>query len=257
MTAKQLHAFVKCYNWDEGDEPMHDVARHLKCDLGTALMIYWVAEPTYWFVKYATRKEVPRKERPGFDFLLEIEDRVASGFYKSHRIKFDPGDLDGDDRTQLQPGDKWKRRVPKAMYGPHYSGPKPRPKPISIKRIKTMNSQELHHYVMTTLWDQEGAHIQAVLNSSQCDRGTALLVYWHSAPFAFANYGSTTEVDDVSKPAYMFITKLERRLVTGHYKRNKIRFNPQNDRGTDWTRDNYHLPKNRNIPRELFDPNID
>lgn len=85
-TPEKLHEFATHYNWDEGFEIPKWIINNPLCDKGTALMMYWHADPQY-FRQYAVREEVPSTgwKLQHYDLLREIEEKYLSGFYK-HQI---------------------------------------------------------------------------------------------------------------------------------------------------------------------------
>lgn len=91
MDARKLHAFANRYNWDEGIWAMDMVARHPKCALGTALLVYWLAKP-HWYLQWKTAKA--SDDPTAFEMLRFIEQRVKRGGYEHAGIAFDPRDED-------------------------------------------------------------------------------------------------------------------------------------------------------------------
>jgi hypothetical protein len=116
MTSAQLHLYAEYFNWDDDCKPMFTVIWQPKCDLGTALMIYWKADP-HFYCAYATRSEADEWMREVYDLLTEIEQKVEDGFYKRRRIAFDPRNDNGDDWTiDTDPKTEKKVEIPECMY---------------------------------------------------------------------------------------------------------------------------------------------
>jgi hypothetical protein len=55
--AEELHQFVHHYNWDGGIRALQRTLKHPACDRGTALMMFWLSEPTYAYERYASIDE--------------------------------------------------------------------------------------------------------------------------------------------------------------------------------------------------------
>ncbi len=94
-----LHEEVLDYNWDDGAERMLEIARDPTCDLGTAMQIYWNAQPVF-YKQFASRGDVESYNLASFDLVAEIEKKVAAGFYKSGLVFYDPREdqvIDDDD----------------------------------------------------------------------------------------------------------------------------------------------------------------
>ncbi len=113
---EELHVFASAYNWDGGVDDLQRVVRHPRCDLGTALLVYWRGQPGY-YLQYPNRDAVPDHEREVYDLLREIEGRVAAGAYRTAAQPFDPADDMGDDsRPKPQRVKRYGRDLPGAMY---------------------------------------------------------------------------------------------------------------------------------------------
>jgi Domain of unknown function (DUF4274) len=96
-SAEELHAFAQCFNWDFGSSEMRWVVNHPKCDLGTAIMIYWNASPLFYFKKYSNRSDLA-KGKPdymsevdhfqNYDLIKLIEEKINKGEFRSQKIRF-------------------------------------------------------------------------------------------------------------------------------------------------------------------------
>jgi hypothetical protein len=88
-TSRELHGFAQSYNWDGGTDAMVEIIRHPLCDRGTALMIYWLAQPE-------DVKEMPGKSpelvRDAYDLIVEIEKRIQSNGFARQTIGYVPLD---------------------------------------------------------------------------------------------------------------------------------------------------------------------
>jgi hypothetical protein len=116
----QLHLFASYWNWDNGTlDPLRRVIRDPRCDRGTALIVYWEADPVSLYEQAATKDDLEPTyvdERELFEFLVEIEERVADGFYTHHIIGiplFDPDDPEEDPR--LRKNVPLKKQIPSVM----------------------------------------------------------------------------------------------------------------------------------------------
>jgi Domain of unknown function (DUF4274) len=113
---EELHLFVGLINWDGGTKELTRVIQHPLCDLGTALMVYWLGQPGF-DLQYASRDSVPQHRQEVYDLLREIEQRVAKGLYKSATQTFDPADVRGHDlRPKAERIKRYGRDLPAAMY---------------------------------------------------------------------------------------------------------------------------------------------
>jgi len=99
-------------------EKLREIIRSPDCDLGTALCIYWSGRPDF-FRQFKSRDDVG-PPRDDFDLLVEIEQRVADGFYRHRQISYDPFDDRGTDQTNVYPKlrRKYQCELPEVMYQP-------------------------------------------------------------------------------------------------------------------------------------------
>ncbi|MGE0321137.1 MAG: DUF4274 domain-containing protein [Polyangiaceae bacterium] len=120
-----LHHSVEFIEWDGGSEDLLRVIQDPKCDLGTALLVYWRGGAGYW-AQFASREEISRFQHAGWDLAHEIEQRVARGAYKTAVIPYEPRCDAGIDRTTLYADQPQQRRLPEVMFQRSVDGPSPR-----------------------------------------------------------------------------------------------------------------------------------
>ncbi|MFK8163730.1 MAG: DUF4274 domain-containing protein [Lewinella sp.] len=63
LTSEELHYLASIHNWDDDPTILRWIVESSKCDLGTAIMIFWLAEPDCYFMY---------KTPPVEEFELEI-----------------------------------------------------------------------------------------------------------------------------------------------------------------------------------------
>lgn len=84
------HIAATSWNWDYDHAVPLWIIRQENCDIATALEVFFLAEPSYYFRWVNDRSSVPVGHKlEGFDFLVEIRERLARGFYKRSEIAFD------------------------------------------------------------------------------------------------------------------------------------------------------------------------
>jgi Domain of unknown function (DUF4274) len=83
------HMVATSWNWDYSHAPLLWIIRQENCDIATALEVFFLAEPYHYFRWVNDRSSVPAGNLEMFDFLAEIRQRLAHGFYKRSEIAFD------------------------------------------------------------------------------------------------------------------------------------------------------------------------
>ncbi len=77
-SAEALQRLANVYNWDDGFEIPTAVANHPKCDLGTALDLFWLAEAICWL---SGEIEPNEYNRDWVAFCELISNRIVEGRY--------------------------------------------------------------------------------------------------------------------------------------------------------------------------------
>ncbi|MEQ1505421.1 MAG: DUF4274 domain-containing protein [Myxococcota bacterium] len=105
MDAFELHDLASAIGGRDPEEHLLRIVTAPRCDLGTALMVYWTGSPR-WYLRYPSREEVPPYELAGWDLLRAIERRVESGGFATAVVPFDPAN---DRHTRSVRGVDWTR----------------------------------------------------------------------------------------------------------------------------------------------------
>ncbi len=79
---------------DQGPEEWRRVLDSPLCDMGTALLIFWLNDPAYHY-EFASPEDVPSINRGSYDLVREIERKYRAGAYPSGVVRFDPTAFDG------------------------------------------------------------------------------------------------------------------------------------------------------------------
>jgi len=81
-----FHQFILNYNSNDGLLPLAHIAAHENCDLGTALLIYWLLEEDV----LDRDSHSDDDNWNGLKIVEAIEARVQAGNYAERTIGFDP-----------------------------------------------------------------------------------------------------------------------------------------------------------------------
>jgi hypothetical protein len=88
-TPDERHVAADIWNWDYSHAPLLWMIRQPDCDKATALTIFFKGQPFYYLEFVADRTKVPGHSLEIYDFLVEIRQRFAKGFYSRSEIAFD------------------------------------------------------------------------------------------------------------------------------------------------------------------------
>lgn len=77
-SAEALERLAHVYNWDDGFAVPTAIANHPKCDLGTALNLFWLAEALYWLCGEIKPDDY---NRDWVAFCELITNRIVGGCY--------------------------------------------------------------------------------------------------------------------------------------------------------------------------------
>lgn len=103
--SEQLHLFADLYNWDGGIDDLQLLIQNENCELATALLIYWRAQPQEYIGKESISEYMPNFK----PMLEEIQRKVINNDFTSSICKYNPADDQGDDyRKHIPP-------IPKEM----------------------------------------------------------------------------------------------------------------------------------------------
>ena len=78
-SAEALQRLAFIHNWDDGFGVPTAIANHSKCDLGTALNLFWLAEALCWFSGEIKPDE---HNRDWVAFCELITNRIVGGLYR-------------------------------------------------------------------------------------------------------------------------------------------------------------------------------
>lgn len=75
--SEKLFVRTELYNWDNGHERLYQTLDSEHCDKATALMIYWRADPSFYYSRYSSEAEVPEGwQLDGYKLMKEAEKRL-------------------------------------------------------------------------------------------------------------------------------------------------------------------------------------
>lgn len=111
----EYHYIADIYNWDDGVEVLSWIINNPLCDTGTAKMIFWRAQPSY-YTQFLTKEEADF-DREVFELIKTIIEKIQTGFYRRQNIAYNPiKDPAAEETDYEDPEAKWK--IPDFMKEP-------------------------------------------------------------------------------------------------------------------------------------------
>ena len=102
----EYHLIAGNYNWDDGAEVLTWIIESPLCDKGTALMIFWRAQPDF-YTQFLSVEEADY-EAEVYQLVRAIMSKWEAGFYQTSHIAYDPtADPMAGDIAAHHPKEKW------------------------------------------------------------------------------------------------------------------------------------------------------
>jgi hypothetical protein len=81
------HVIAGHLNWDFAGDVIEWIVSRPQCDLATAALVFWKAQPDYW-LKFPNDEAVPDFQVDAFNFCKDLAGRANSGFYTRRELEF-------------------------------------------------------------------------------------------------------------------------------------------------------------------------
>jgi hypothetical protein len=117
-SSEELHQFAGHFNSDGGVDVLRKVINHRLCDKGTALMVYFLLRPGYYYRQLERNKPFMPDQQDAFNLLAEIEEKCQKNAFSSSIINFDPHDSRGQDLLKEDSANPGNRLIPEIMKTP-------------------------------------------------------------------------------------------------------------------------------------------
>ncbi|MBD2757894.1 DUF4274 domain-containing protein [Spirosoma validum] len=117
----------------------------------------------------------------------------------------------------------------------------------NVEKLKT--AEELHYLIKNWNWDDGDEIPLLILTYPECDRGTALMIYWLNTPDYYARYEKSQDVPSFDIDGYLLYKEAENLLLEGFFKQERIKFNPRSIASWEGF-DNEKIPSKLKEPSE-------
>ncbi|MDX2237636.1 MAG: DUF4274 domain-containing protein [Hyphomonadaceae bacterium] len=92
------------------------------------------------------------------------------------------------------------------------------------------NPDDWHRLALTANWDFVDAAVwRAIIEQPNCDRATALAIFWTASPEYYVQFANRDDVPAVNRSDYDLITTIRERWLRGDYVRAELAFDPDID----------------------------
>jgi hypothetical protein len=88
LNSAEQYFLAAHYNWDDGPLVLNWIIDSPRCDKGTTSLIFWRAEPDFYF-DY-TAETIPDYEKPVWNLLQKIVRKFKANEFTASEFKFDP-----------------------------------------------------------------------------------------------------------------------------------------------------------------------
>lgn len=88
LSSAEQYFLASEYNWDDGTIVLDWIIDSPNCDKGTATMIFWLAEPDYYFD--FTEETIDECEKDVWNLLQQIIMKMNNGEFTKSKYKFNP-----------------------------------------------------------------------------------------------------------------------------------------------------------------------
>jgi hypothetical protein len=120
---------------------------------------------------------------------------------------------------------------------------------------KKENAEHLHEQAKHYNWDNGMEGLYQIILDDNCDKATALMIFWMGRPEWDLQFENREDVDSFRLDEYDFLEYLQEEYLTGKFDdKQQLSFNPKDDDGYDWTNQYPDLAKKfkRKIPDVMY-----
>ncbi|MGH1338946.1 MAG: DUF4274 domain-containing protein [Aureispira sp.] len=89
-------------------------------------------------------------------------------------------------------------------------------------------------------WDNGYRQLYSILENKDCDKGTALMMYWLSSPQYFTQFATAEECESYNRDNYLFVKQVEKVFPT--IKNEVIIYSPKADNMIGAEKENVKAP---------------
>ena len=103
-----------------------------------------------------------------------------------------------------------------------------------FETFKSLSSAEQYFLVSEYNWDDGTIVLDWIIDSTKCDKGTAIMIFWMAEPDYYFDYTEET-IDDWGKDVWKLLQKIITKFKNKEFKKSIFAFNPiRNGYRTDW-----------------------
>lgn len=118
------------------------------------------------------------------------------------------------------------------------------------KELVKSTADEIDTLALGYNWDHGVKFLRWAIKQPQCDKGTALYIYWHGGPEWYSQFTSKKEVDSWAQDGYALLAAIEKRMKKDDFTTYNYKFNLNKHLNNKPI--NYPENKVREIPAFMF-----
>lgn len=100
------------------------------------------------------------------------------------------------------------------------------------EKLKSMGPDGWHRLALYANWDYtDNAVWRWIIHRPDCDKATALAIFWKAQPNYFAEFPNRAAVPLINRPGYDLVTAIRDRWLAGRYRRSELSFMLDDDAG--------------------------
>jgi hypothetical protein len=116
--------------------------------------------------------------------------------------------------------------------------------------------EEVHYALSCYNWDDGIEFPRALIYHPDCDRGTALLLFWRFSPDSYTHYQreDPESADSAAREKFTLLVRLMEKYESGFYTEESICFDPADDFGYNWPSELKEKERKWEIPQVMMRP---
>ena len=105
-----------------------------------------------------------------------------------------------------------------------------------IRWLSKRDPDEWHRVALSWNWDSGYMVLRWIIQQPDCDRATALLIFWRGDVAYYLPYGHRDEVPEPNGDVYDLLCEIRQNWIAGKYRRSELAYDSEGGRDMDFAR---------------------